>query len=178
MSLPAGGVTRVPGGTTRDIDLSSLPPGAYAVQVQADVPVFAAVMVERRRAAGAPSDFAWAVASEPISVLAGMALPASEARGLTERLDLVAAGHPASVQVTTVAADGLASTKRVVIAADSVSTLPLDGAASVWVTPLTGLVRGGVLTTATDARGAMLSLTPLSDLTLDTTVSPLRQLRD
>jgi hypothetical protein len=77
-----------------------------------------------------------------------------------------------------VASDGLFSTKKVVIAADSVSTLPLDGAASVWVTPLTGLVRGGVLTTANDPGGEMLSLTPLSDLTLNTTVSPLRQLRD
>jgi hypothetical protein len=178
MSLPADGVTRVAAGTTRDIDLGSLPPGAYAVQVQADVPVFAAAMVERRRAAGAPSDLAWAVASEPISVLAGMALPAAATKGLTQRLDLVAAGHPSSVQVTTVAADGVVSTKKVVIAADSVSTLPLDGAASVWVTPLTGLVRGGVLTTATDPGGAMLSVTPLSDLTLNTTLSPLRQLRD
>jgi hypothetical protein len=178
MSLQAGGVTRVAGGTSRDIDLSSLPPGAYAVQVQADVPVFTAVMVERRRAAGAPSDFAWAVASEPIRVLAGMALPASAARGLTERLDLVATGRPGSVQVTTVAADGLFSTKKVVIGEDSVVTLPLGDAASVWVTPLTGLVRGGVLTTVSDKGGAMLSLAPLSDLTLNTTVSPLRQLRD
>lgn len=176
--LPADGVTRVAGGTTRDIDLSALPPDAYAVQVRADVPVFAAVMVDRRRAAGAPSDLAWSVASEPIRALAGMALPASAAGGLAERLDLVAGSAPASVRVTTVAPDGRVSTKEVAIGADSVSTLPLDGAASVWVTPLTGLVRAGVLTTVTDAGGAMLSVTPLTDLTLTTTPTPLRQIRD
>lgn len=176
--LPADAVTRVAGGTTRDIDLSALPPGAYAVQVRADVPVLAAVMVDRRRAVGAPSDLAWSVASDPIKALGGMALPAAAAKGLVQRLDLVAGSVPASVRVATVAPDGRVSTKEVAIAADSVSTLPLDGAASVWVTPLTGLVRAGVLTTATDAGGAMLSVTPLTDLTLTTTPTPLRQIRD
>ena len=31
-AIPADGVVRVPGGSTRDIDLSALPPGAYAVR--------------------------------------------------------------------------------------------------------------------------------------------------
>jgi hypothetical protein len=44
-ALPSGGVTRVAGHSTKDIDLGSLPPGAYAVQVRADVPVVAAAMV-------------------------------------------------------------------------------------------------------------------------------------
>jgi Family of unknown function (DUF5719) len=176
--LPAGGVTRVPGGSTRDIDLSSLPPGAYAVQVRGDVPVVAAVMVDRRRSAGGASDLAWSVASVPIKTLAGMALPAAEAKGLTERLDLVAAGGPASVRVTTVGSAGRVSTKEVAIGADSVSTLSLEGATSVWVTPETGRVRAAVLTSVTDAVGGLLSVTPLRDLTLTATSSPLRQLRD
>ncbi len=176
--LPADGVTRVAGRSTRDIDLSSLPPGAYAVQVRADVPVVAAAMVDRRRAAGAPSDLAWSVASLPIRTLAGMALPTSEVKGLTQRLDLAATTDPASVRVTTVGADGRVSTNEVAIAADSVSTLSLNGATSVWVTPLTGLVRAAVVTSVTDAGGVLLSLTPLADLTLIATPSPLRQLRD
>jgi hypothetical protein len=176
--LPADAVTRVPAGSTKDIDLSGLPPGAYAVQVRADVPVVASVTVDRRRAAGGPSDLAWSSASSPIATLAGMALPSAVVKGLSARLDLVATTTPASVRVTTVGADGRASTKQVAIGADSVSTLALDGATSVWVTPLAGRVRAAVLTSATDAAGVLLSVTPLADLTLTATPAPLRQLRD
>jgi len=176
--LSVDGVGRVAARSTKDIDLSSLPPGAYAVQVRADVPVVAAVMVDRRRAAGAPSDLAWSVASLPIRTVAGMALPVSEVKGLVSRLDLAATEGPASVRVTTVAVDGQVSTKEVAVGADSVSTLSLDGATSVWVTPLTGLVRAAVLTSVTDVGGVLLSLTPLADLTLTTTPLPLRQLPD
>jgi hypothetical protein len=176
--LPADAVTRVPGGSTKDIDLSALPPGAYAVQVRADVPVVAAVMVDRRLAADGPSDLAWSAASPPITTLAGMALPAGVAKGLTQRLDLVSTREPASVRVTTVGADGSASTKEVAVAADSVSTLSLDAATSVWVTPQSGRVRAAVLTSVTDVGGEMLSVTPLANLTLAATSAPLRQLRD
>jgi len=177
-ALPTGGVTRVAGHTTKDIGLSSLPPDAYAVQVRADVPVVAAAMVDRRRAVGGPSDLAWSGASAPIRTLAGMALHRTEDNGLIERLDLAATKDPASVLVTTVGADGQVSTKEVAIGADSVSTLSLDGATSVWVTPRTGLVRAAVVTWVTDAEGVLLSLTPLADLTLTTTSWPLRELRD
>ena len=177
-ALPSNAVTRVAGHSTKDIDLGSLAPGAYAVQVRGDVPVLAAVMVDRRRAAGAPSDLAWSVASLPIRTLAGMALPASEVKGLIQRLDLAATKDPGSVLVTTVGAHGRIGTKEVDIGADSVSTLSLRGATSVWVTPRAGLVRATVLTTVTDVSGVLLSLTPLTDLTLTTTPTPLRQLPD
>jgi hypothetical protein len=177
-ALPVGGVTRVAAHSTTDIDLSSLPPDAYAVQVRADVPVVAAAMVERRLAAGAPSDLAWSGASAPIRTLAGMALRGPGDDGLIERLDLAATSEPSSVMVTTVGADGLASTKAVAIGADSVSSVSLDAATSVWVTPRTGLVRAAVLTTVADAQGVLLSLTPLADLTLTATAAPLRQLPD
>ncbi len=177
-TLPGSGVTRVAGGSTKDIDLSMLAPGAYAVQVRADVPVVAAVMVDRRKAAGAASDLAWPVASLPIRALGGMPLPAAGARGLTQRLDLVATGKPASVLVTTVHPGGRVATRTVAVRADSVSTLSLTGATSVWVTPLTGLVRAAVLSSVADAAGIMLSVTPLSDLTLTATASPVRQLAD
>ena len=178
MALPAGAVTRVAGHSTKDIDISALPPDAYALQVRADVPVVAAAMVDRRRNATGPSDLAWSGASVPIRTLAGMALHGAVDVGLVERLDLAATGVPASVLVTMVGADGQASTKVVAIGADSVSILPLVGATSVWVTPLGGLVRAAVVTGATDALGAVLSVTPLADLTLTTTSSPLREIRD
>jgi len=175
-ALPAEGVTRVAGHSTKDIDLRSLPPDAYAVQVRADVPVVAAAMVERRLAAGSPSDLAWSGASAPIRTLAGMVLHGAKDNALIERLDIAATTEASSVLVTTVGADGQASTKVVAIGADSVSTLSLAGATSVWVTPRTGLVRAAVVTSVTDAQGGLVSLTPLADLTLTATSSPLREL--
>lgn len=176
--LPAGGVTRVAGGSTKDIDLSSLPPGTYAVQVRADVPVVAAVMVDRRRAASEASDLAWPVATAPIRALAGMPLPALAGQGVTQRLDLVATGRAASVLVTTVDSVGQAHAKKVVMSADSVSTAPLTGATSVWVTRLNGIVRAAVLSSVTDAAGMLLSVTPMTDLTLTAAPAQLRQLAD
>jgi hypothetical protein len=54
----------------------------------------------------------------------------------------------------------------------------LKGVTSVWVTPKAGLVRAAVLTSVTDTEGALLSETPLLNLTLAATPLPLRQLRD
>jgi hypothetical protein len=178
LALPTDGVTRVAGHSTKDIDLSSLPPDAYAVQVRADVPVVAGAMVERRLAAGASSDLAWSAASVPIRTMAGMVLRGPGDDRLTERLDLVATTEPSSVLVTTVGVDGLAITKVMAVGADSVSTLMLDAATSVWVTPRTGLVRAAVVTWSSDAQGALMSLTPLADLPLTATTSPLRELPD
>jgi len=176
--LPVGTVTRVAGGSTRDLDLGSLPPGAYAVQVRADVPVVAAAMVDRRRTSGAPSDLAWSVASPPIRTLAGMALPAAGLGGISQRLDLAATRAPASVRVTTVGINGRVGTKTVVIGADSVTTLSLNRATSVWVSPVTGSARAAVVTEANDVAGELLSVTSLADLTLSATPVPLRQLPD
>ena len=107
-----------------------------------------------------------------------MALPGLGDTGLLGRLDLAATYDPASVLVTTVGADGQVSAKEVAIGADSVTTLALDGATSVWVTPRTGVVRAAVQTWSSDAGGVLLSVTPLADLTLTTTSAPLRELRD
>ena len=135
-------------------------------------------MVERRVAADAPSDLAWSGASTPIRTLAGMALHQGADDELVERLDLAATKNPASVLVTTVGTDGKVSTKEVAIAADSVSIVRLAGATSVWVTRRTGFVRAAVVTVVSEVQGTLMSVTPLSDLTLTTTSSPLRQLRD
>lgn len=176
--LPEGGVTRVAGRSTRDIDLRALPPGAYALQVRADVPVLAAVMLERRRPDGGPSDLAWSGAAMALTTLAGMVLPAPDVKGVLHRLDLAATRDPATVRLTTVGPGGRIGTKQVAVGADSAVTLPLEAARSVWVTPLTGRVRAAVRTSVNDVRGVLLSLTPLTDLTLTTTPTPLRQLPD
>jgi hypothetical protein len=110
--------------------------------------------------------------------MAGLVLPGSALKGPTARLDLAATKNAASVRVTTVGADGRVSVRQVAIGADSVTTLPLNGAVAVWVTPLSGLVRAAVVSTAADVAGTMLSLTPLMDLTLTTTPLLLRQLPD
>jgi hypothetical protein len=107
-----------------------------------------------------------------------MALPANGVRGVAQRLDLAATGGPATVHVSTVGTGGRVSVQKVAIGADSVSTLTLTGASSVWVTPVAGLVRAAVYTSVTDAEGELLSVTPLLNLTLMATPSPLRQLRD
>jgi hypothetical protein len=99
-------------------------------------------------------------------------------QGVTQRLNLVATGGAASVQVTTVDAVGRAGAKKVAIRADSVSTVPLTGVTSVWVTPLAGIVRAAVLSSVSDAAGILLSVTPVADLTLTATPAPLRQLAD
>jgi hypothetical protein len=177
-ALPANGVTRLAAHSSKDIDLSALPEDAYAIQVRADVPVVAAAMIDRRLGPNTPSDLAWSGASAPITTLAGMALVGPGDVGIFGRLDLAATYDAASVVVTTVGADGKVSTKEVAIVADSVSTLALDGATSVWVTPRTGVVRAAVLTWFSDAGGVLLSVTPMANLNLTTTSAPLRELRD
>jgi len=175
--LPVDAVTRVPGHSTRDIDLSALPPGAYAVQVRADVPVVAAAMAARRGPAGTPSDLAWSGSSSPIRTLAGMALHGPTDIGFNNWLDLAATKAPASAMVTTVADNGVVTAKEVAIQADSVTSLLLAGASSVWVTPRTGLVRAAVVPSIGDAKGVLFSVTPLTDLSLTTTLPPLREVR-
>lgn len=177
-ALPANGVTHLTAHTSTDIDLSALPPDAYAVQVRADVPVVSAAMTERRTTPGGLSDLAWSSAVAPVSTLAGLALREPEEKSLLRRLDLAATNDPASVQVTTVGDDGQVRIKEVALAADSVSTMALDGAASVWVTPRTGTVRAAVVTWFTDKYGMLISVTPMPNLTLTATTPPLKELRD
>jgi len=79
--------------------------------------------------------------------------------------------------VTTVADNGVVTAKEVAIQADSVTSLLLAGASSVWVTPRTGLVRAAVVPSIGDAKGVLFSVTPLTDLSLTTTLPPLREVR-
>jgi len=172
-ALPADGVVRVPGGTVRDIDLSGLPAGAYAVQVRADRPLVASVLTERRPAGDGPSDLAWLAASAPIPVLGGSPIPA----GTNAALVLAGTGTDWSAVVYLVAPDGTATASSVSGPADSVVALDATGAASLWVRPATGTVRGSVTLELTDPGGTLVSVVPVLASATSTTDLPVRELR-
>lgn len=183
-------VVRVPAHSTRDIDLSALPPGAAAVQVRADVPVVAGALVERRAsgpAAGAPdtgrrsSDLAWSPASRPVGALAGTPLPTGVS-SLTNTLVLTSVGSAATVSVDVVEASGHAAavrTESVAVAADSTSTVDLSKASAVWVRPGSGDVHAAVVTTAkAKDGGTLIAAMPLVGTPLGVSPVPVRQVGD
>ncbi len=149
--LPASAVVRVAGKHVVDIDLSAVPAGRDAIQVRADQPVVAGVMLERRAAAAtAQSDFAWAGSTAPISTVAGSPVPS----GLTGALTLVATGSAGTATVTTVSATGAVTRTEVSVPAESTVALPVVGPSQVWVSPGSGTLRAGLDLTAPVAKGA------------------------
>lgn len=171
-ALPSGGVSRVPGGTVRDISLTGMPAGTYGLQVRADVPVVAAGVVQRRTAMTAPGDFAWSSSTAPITGVAGMPLPGSSLGApVSSSLTLASTGAQANVEVVTTDATGTATSRRLTLQADTATSLDLAGAATVWVHRLAGKgeLRAGVVASATDAKGELISVVPLSDSALRTT---------
>jgi len=176
--VPADAVVRVAGHSTRDIDLGALPPDAYAVQVRADVPVVAGAVVERRGKGNGPSDLAWTTATTPVDGLAGMALASPSSTLPGAELQLVSAGHPSTVTVTTVSPAGAVTSQTVDVPADALTRTALTGAASVWVAATKGAVRAAVTTWTSDPSGVMLSVTPLSGVPLTMTPATVREARD
>jgi len=165
-ALPRDGVVRVAGQSVRDVDLSGLTTDAYAVQVRADAPVVAGALTERRQTGAGPSDIAWSGASAAVTGVAGTPLPGSGTAGLTSTLHLVATRGDAAVRVTTVPARGAPSTRQVAVPSDSVLTVPLGQATSVWVTAVAGSARAAVVSSLATPQGPLLSATPLPDLPL------------
>lgn len=176
-------VTRVPGQSVADIDVSDLPQGTYAVQVRADEPVVAGARVDRRAGKGDPADFAWMPSTGPVDSLAGMPLqpsPPGATKGqdtpkVSSSLVLAATGQQATVQVTTIGPDGKPSADSVEVAADSSTSLELDDARAVWVQPLHGVVRAGVVSTASTEDGDLVAEAPLNQLPLTHVPVALRQ---
>jgi hypothetical protein len=178
-ALPGNAVVRVGAHSTRDIDLSALPADAYAVQVRADVPVLAGVMMQRRKAGNGPSDLAWSTATPAIAGLAGTTLPTGpSAVPVASELQLVATGKDASVSVTTVTPAGVATTQTVPVPVDTTVRKVLTGAGAVWLSSTGGSLRAAVVTTASDATGPLLGVTPLYDVPLTTTPLALQESRD
>jgi hypothetical protein len=176
-------VVRVGGHSARDIDLSDLPAGTYAIQVRADVPVVAAATVEHGRSTGSKSkldrkatDLAWTPSSAAVEGLAGTPLPPAGRHGLTNALTLTSTGAKAPVSVTTVDANGKATTRRFVLAADAVRSVPLESATSVWVGTDADSVHAAVLTTAeAEDDGPLVAALPLVSSPLVATQAPIRQ---
>ncbi len=173
--LPGEGVVRVSGGAVRDIDLSSLPAGAYAVQVQADHPVVAGAMLERRGDGKGQSDFGWTTSTAPVPVVTGTPLP----EGFVGSLMLVGTGDPAGAAVVTVSPAGVVVAKNVAVAADSVAVVDLAGAGQVWVRQTSGTLRAGVsLSLADPAAGTPLfSILPLGPLAVSVMQQPVREVQ-
>jgi hypothetical protein len=157
----------------RDVSLSALPAGTYAIQVRADVPVVAGVLVQRRTSDTAVGDFGWTASTAPVRGVAGAPLPAQTLvdKPLSRSLALTSTGGSAGVEVVTTDAEGEASSRRLTVAADSAATVDLEDATTVWVHRLSGkgAVRAGVVVTGEDARGELVSVLPLSDAVLRTT---------
>jgi hypothetical protein len=176
-------VVRVGGHSARDIDLSDLPAGTYAIQVRADVPVVAAATVERGRTSKSKSkldrkatDLAWTPASAVVDRLAGTPLAPAGQHGLSNVLTLSSTGAEAPVSVTTVDAKGKVATDKLVLQPDSVRTVPLKSAASVWVHTDAHSVHGAVLTTAKAKDGGpLVAALPLVSSPLVATQAPIRQ---
>jgi hypothetical protein len=177
-ALPAGGVIRVDGGTVRDIDISALPAGTVGLQVRADVPIVAAAIVTRREP-GKPSDFAWTSSTPPITGVAGMPLadPAGTSTPIRRYLSLTASGDTAGIEVVTVDDKGVETSRRPEVGIDAASVMEITGASSVWVHRVSGQgqVRAGVVSVIEDAKGQLISTTPLRDAALRTTTVGLRE---
>ena len=173
VALPGDGVVRVPGGAVREVDLSSMPAGAYAIQVRADHPVVAGVMSERRPKTTGQSDFGWTTSTEPVTVVAGAPLPA----GAIASVMLVATGGTATATIYVVTESGSIDVRPFSLAADSVATLELSGARQVWVRTTEGTVRAG-LSLSLNAAGAdpLFALVPLPPSQVSAKQVPVRQI--
>jgi len=174
-ALPGEGVVRVPAGAVRDVDLSALPAGAYAVQVRSDHPVVAGAMLERRGDGKGQSDFAWTASTAPIPVMTGTPLPAAA----TGTLMLVGTGAPAGATVVTVSAAGAVASRDVPVSADGVAVVDVSGLSQVWVLRTAGTLRAGVALTLADQAGAppLFSIVPLGPLPVSVLQVPAREVR-
>lgn len=178
-ALPSGAVTRIPGGSARDIDLSGLPAGSSGIQVRSDVPVVASARFDRTGTKS--SDFAWAVSTDPITAVAGMPFPPTAA--VQRTVWLTATAGSVVADVLTVGPTGTVTTQRVTVPADAAVAVGVPGTAkaaaqptSVWVRPVSGAgqLRAAVESWVKDARGVLVTSTPLLDSALRATTVGVR----
>lgn len=173
VALPGDGVLRVPGGAVRELDLSSLPAGAYAIQVRADQPAVAGVVAERRPKPTSQSDFGWTTSTDPITAVAGTPLPADA----TASVMVVATADTAKATIYVVSESGTVDVRPFSIGADSVVTLDVSRARQVWVRPSEGTVRAGIsLSLAAAREDPLFALVPLPPATVSATQLPVRQI--
>lgn len=169
-------VTLVRGGSTQDIQLGDLPPGRFALQVTSDVPVVVAAAMRTAPGPDGATGLGWAPATMPLTGLAGLPLPESEAPGQLATLHL-ASPDSAQAEVTVVSADGSVRTERVALAAGGAAAeVDLGEADSVWVRAVSGQVHAAVVLEGADRAGEILAVAALEGMPLHrptTSVSPL-----
>ena len=172
VALPGDGVIRVPGSSVRDLDLGGVPAGAYAIQLRADHPVVAGVMIERR-GTGPQSDFGWTTSTDAISDLAGSPLPAGAAASLM----LTSTGEASTAAVYTVDESGAVDVKPYVLAADAIQSVDVSGARQVWVRRTAGTLRAAVaIGLQPGDPQPLFSVVPLVSGAVSATQVPVRQI--
>jgi hypothetical protein len=177
-ALPRGGVVRIDGGAVRDIDLSGLPSGTYAVQVRADVPVVAGAVVTRRDGSK-PGDFAWSSSTLPVTTAgAPLTVPAGAPAEMGRWMLLTSEKADAVVDVVSADGTGKVSSQRVTVRADSAFAVPVKGA-SAWVHQVSGkgLLRVALGSQAGAGLAALVSVAPLEATPMRTTTVGLREVR-
>ena len=162
-------VLSVPGGSVGELPVPAVPAGTYSILLDADVPVVAAVRSEIGPAEGTVA-LAWSVAADPVTEVAGAALPSTAGVGRT--LHLVSTGSGATARVVRVV-DGRAESEGVDLARDRGVDIDLAGAGAVWVTRVagSGTLSGGIVASATRESGRMLSVVPLEPVAVTSPVS-------
>ena len=146
----AGAAVTVPAGTVVDVALPAGGPGDYALVVDADAPVLAAVATERGPEAG-PTDVAWARATERLSGASLVVMPADD--DVRARLALVASDGAAVVELAEVAADGsVGQAQRVLLDVGAVAAVEVgdgdDLPVALLVRPVSGSVHAATALTA------------------------------
>jgi Family of unknown function (DUF5719) len=155
---PENGVVRVPAGSARDLDLSALPPGAYGIEVTADVPVVAGAMVERRTDPAGVADLAWLASAPPLTGgehLVGVAGVTAGRSDLTATLALTAPADAATAQLTS--GTSAPTEVRVPAGTTKVVTIPADQATVVHAAEGSGPVVVARLLTAPTPQGALIT---------------------
>jgi len=162
-------VLTVPGGATAELPLPSVPEGVYAVVVEADVPVAAAVGTDVGNGED-PGDIAWAASAPPVRDLVAAALPTT--KGVERTLHLVSTGGSATATVVTVR-DGQPSTARVQLSSDHAADVRLGRSDAVWVerTAGPGEVRGAVVSSSGEGTERLVSVLPLERSAVTSPVS-------
>jgi hypothetical protein len=134
VQLPDGGVVRVPGRSSRSLDLGNLRAGGYLVQVRSDEPVVAGALVQR---AGVVGELAWFGSTVPAGALVGGAgLRGGD--GWSSRLVLAAPRDRVRAELVTVRDDGSSRTVPVDVTAGTVTTVDTGDAVAAWLRPGTG----------------------------------------
>lgn len=168
----AGGVLRVPAQSTGELPVKDLAPGRYALRVTSDVPIVAS-MFSAWRYDGKPGDFTWSPSAPAAEGLLGAAFPDGVDAGRT--LVVSSARGPATVSVT-FDDEGRWTTETVTLSQDSSATVDLGQASAVWVRRESGRgeVRAGVGTMGGRTGSRLVSVTPLVDSVVSSTVSRAR----